>query len=75
MREESWKKGQKELAKRLVLSDLAEVDGHWAAKRLEMTDLVKGSKTTIVLRSLAFDRPQAKDRFTLQNLTREGGED
>jgi hypothetical protein len=40
-----------------------------------MTDLKKGSRTTILLQELAFDRPQPAGRFTLQNLNREGGED
>lgn len=71
VRVDSWKKGEKEPAKRLVLSDLAQVDGKWVARKLEMKDLKKGSTTTVVLQKLAFDRPQPADRFTLQNLNRE----
>jgi outer membrane lipoprotein-sorting protein len=74
VRVESWKKGEKEIGKRLVLSDVARVDGHWAARKLEMKDLKKGSTTTVLLQQLAFDRPQPADRFTIQNLTREGGD-
>jgi outer membrane lipoprotein-sorting protein len=74
VRVESWKKGEKEPAKRLMLGDLAQVDGHWAAKTLTMRDLRKGSTTTVLLQQLAFDRPQPADRFTLQNLNREGGD-
>ncbi len=74
VRSVSWKKGEKEPAKRLVLSDIAQVDGHWSAKRLEMKDLKKGSTTTVLLQQLAFDRPQPADRFTIQNLDREGGD-
>ena len=68
------RKGEKEPGKRLALSDIREVDGHWIAGRLEMTDLKKGSRTTVILREIALDRPQPPGRFTLQNLNREGGE-
>lgn len=69
---ESFRKGEAEPAKRLLLEDVAEVDGHRVARRLVMNDVRKGSRTTIVLKKLAFDRPQPSDRFTLQNLVREG---
>ncbi|MCG3191380.1 MAG: hypothetical protein DIJKHBIC_00606 [Thermoanaerobaculia bacterium] len=75
VRVESFKKGEKEPAKRLLLSDIQKTDGHWVARRLEMTDLKKGSRTVVLLKELAFDRQQAEGRFTLQNLTREGAED
>lgn len=67
-----FRKGDAGPSKRFLLGDVAEVDGHWVARRLEMTDYKKGSKTVVVLNALAFDRPQPADRFTLQNLTREG---
>jgi hypothetical protein len=69
---ESFRKGEAEPAKRLLLEDLAEVDTHRVARRLVMNDVRRGSRTTIVLKKLAFDRPQPPDRFTLQNLVREG---
>ncbi len=69
---ESYRKGEEGPAKRLLLEDLVEVDGHRVARRLVMHDLKKGSRTTIVLQRLAFDRPQPADRYTLQNLLREG---
>ncbi|MBI5013899.1 MAG: outer membrane lipoprotein-sorting protein [Deltaproteobacteria bacterium] len=74
VREDLYRKGEKEPSKRFVLSDLEEVDGHWVAKRLEMTDVRKGSTTVVLLKEISFDRPQPADRFTLQNLTREGGD-
>ena len=40
----------------------------------EMDDLKKGSRTTVLLGEIVFDRPQPPDRFTIQNLNREGGE-
>lgn len=66
--------GGKEPVKRLLLEDVALVDGHHVARRLTMNDLVKGSTTVIRLEKLAFDRPQPEGRHTLQNLVREGGD-
>jgi hypothetical protein len=74
LREDLFRKGEKEPAKRLILADLQKIDGHLVARRMEMSDLKKGSKTTVLLKEIAFDRPQAANRFTLQNLTREGGD-
>lgn len=74
VREDLYRRGEAQPAKRLLLSDLQNVGGHWIARRLEMTDLKKGSRTTVVLKEIAFDRPQPSDRFTLQNLNREGDE-
>ncbi|MEO6326990.1 MAG: outer membrane lipoprotein-sorting protein [Thermoanaerobaculia bacterium] len=71
VRVESFRKGEQEPAKRLVLSDVHQVDAHWVARKLEMHDLKKGSRTTVLLKELAFDRAQPADRFTLQNLDRE----
>ena len=75
VREDIFRKGEKEPAKRLLLTDVQQVDGHWVARKLEMSDLKKGSRTTIQLEELAFDRPQPAGRFTLQNLNRDGGDD
>jgi outer membrane lipoprotein-sorting protein len=75
VRQEIFRKGEKEAAKRLVLGSVEQVDGHWVARKLEMSDLKKGSRTTIVLEELSFDKPHPAGRFTLQNLNREGGED
>jgi hypothetical protein len=41
---------------------------------MEMNDLKKESRTIVLLKEIAFDRPQAAGRFTLQNLNREGGD-
>ncbi len=71
VRVDSFRKGEKEPWKRLALEELAQVDGHWVAKRMEMSDLRKGSRTTVRLEELAFDRAQPADRFTIQNLLRE----
>ncbi|WP_026841949.1 outer membrane lipoprotein-sorting protein [Citrifermentans bremense] len=74
VREDLIRKGEKEPAKRMILSDLKNVEGHWVAGRMEMTDLKKGSKTTVNLKQITFNRPHPASRFTLQNLTREGGD-
>jgi hypothetical protein len=74
LREELYRKGDREPSKRLILSDLQNIDGHWVAMRMEMSDIRKGSRTTVLLKEVAFDRPQAANRFTLQNLNREGGD-
>ena len=66
--------GAKEAGKRLLLEDVALVDGHHVARRMTMHDLAKGSTTVIRLEKLAFDRPQPEGRHTLQNLVREGGD-
>ncbi|MBI5443880.1 MAG: outer membrane lipoprotein-sorting protein [Deltaproteobacteria bacterium] len=74
VQEDLYLKGEKQPAKQLLLSDLQNLEGRWVARRWEMTDRKKGSRTTVVLKEIAFDRPQPADRFTLQNLTREGGD-
>jgi outer membrane lipoprotein-sorting protein len=74
LREDLFAKGEKEPGKRLTFADLERVDGHWIARKMEMSDLHKGSKTTVLLKEVAFDKPQPGNRFTLQNLNREGGD-
>ncbi|HBG05414.1 MAG: outer membrane lipoprotein-sorting protein [Geobacteraceae bacterium GWC2_58_44] len=74
LREDLYLKENKQPSKIFILSDLQHVDGHWVAKKWEMSDLKKGSKTTVILKEIAFDKPQPAGRFTLQNLNREGGD-
>lgn len=69
-----FRPGEKEAGKRLLLEDIALVDGRHVARRMTMQDLVKRSTTVIRLEKLAFDRPQPEGRHTLQNLVREGGD-
>lgn len=73
-REELFKEGAKEPSKVLTLSDHKQVEGSWVAQKLEMRDLAKGSKTTVTLNEVVIDRGHPADRFTLKNLTREGGD-
>ena len=74
LREELYMKGDKQPSKVFNLSDLQNVEGHWVAKKWEMNNPKKGSKTTVILKEIAFDKPQPASRFTLQNLNREGGD-
>lgn len=74
LREDLYRKGEKNPCKRMTLSDLQQIDGHWVARRMEMKDLKKGSTTTVLLKEIVFNSPQAANRFTLQNLNREGGD-
>ena len=70
-----FRRGDAKPSKRLLLGDYEFISGRWAARTILIHDYRKGSRTTVQLNQLAFDRPQPQDRFTLQNLTREGGED
>lgn len=74
LREELYLKGDKQPGKVFILADLQNVEGHWVAKKWEMSDIKKGSKTTVILKEIVFDKPQPANRFTLQNLNREGGD-
>ena len=74
LREDLFRKGEKEPGKRMFLSDLQNIDGHWVARTMEMSDLAKGSRTTVSLKEIVFNQPQPAGRFTLQNLNREGGD-
>lgn len=74
VRMDLFRPGEKTPGKRLLLEDVALVDGRHVAKRMTMQDLGKGSTTVIRLEKLAFDRPQPEGRHTLQNLVREAGD-
>lgn len=74
LRMDLFRPGEEEPGKRMFFSDLQNIDGHWVARTMEMHDLKKGSRTTVSLKEIAFDRLQPAGRFTLQNLTREGGD-
>ncbi|OFZ16189.1 MAG: outer membrane lipoprotein-sorting protein [Bdellovibrionales bacterium GWA2_49_15] len=72
--EDLYRKGDSTPSKKFRQSELEQIEGHWVARKMEMSDLKKGSKTTVLLKEIVFDKPQATKRFTLQNLNREGGE-
>jgi outer membrane lipoprotein-sorting protein len=74
LRMDLYRKGDKQPSKIFGFADLQNVEGHWVAKKWEMSDLKKGSKTTVVLKEVALDKPQPANRYTLHNLNREGGD-
>lgn len=57
--------------KRMTLANYTTVDGYQIATRVEMADLRKGDHTTVLLHDVTLDRPQPRDRYTIQNLRRE----
>ena len=57
--------------RRLDYSDLQNVQGIWTARRLEMTDLRRGSRTRLTLDKLQYNAPMSEDDFTLQALRRQ----
>jgi hypothetical protein len=69
VRIDSWIKN--EVARRLVYSDFAQVQGIWTARRLEMTDLRRKSRTVLTLDKLQYNVPLEESNFTLQALRRE----
>jgi hypothetical protein len=60
-----------QLARRLKYSNLERVQGVWTARRLEMHDLRRASRTVLVLEKLLYNAPLKDDEFTLQALRRE----
>lgn len=66
---ESYVKDQ--AVRRLEYSDFANVQGIWTARRLEMTDLRRGSKTRLTLDRLQYNLPMKDESFTLQALRRQ----
>lgn len=60
-----------QVVRRLEYGDMAEVQGIWTAKRLEMTDLRTGSRTRLTLDQLQYNLPMKEEDFTLQALRRQ----
>ena len=58
------------LVRRLRYGDIANVQGIWTARTLEMHDLTRNSRTILTLESLKYDVPLRDDQFTLQALQR-----
>jgi outer membrane lipoprotein-sorting protein len=57
--------------RRLDYSDIQNVQGIWTARRLEMTDLRRGSRTRLTLDKLEYNAPMREEDFTLQALRRQ----
>jgi outer membrane lipoprotein-sorting protein len=59
------------VARRLVYSDIQNVQGIWTARQLEMTDVQRGSRTRLTLEKLQYNIPTKDDDFTLQAIRRQ----
>jgi outer membrane lipoprotein-sorting protein len=57
--------------RRLDYSDIQHVQGIWTARRMEMTDLRRGSRTRLTLDQLQYNAPMKDEDFTLQALRRQ----
>ena len=57
-----------DLVRRLKYSDFVQVQGIWTARRLEMTDLRRNSRTILTLEKLEYNIPLKDEDFTLQAL-------
>jgi outer membrane lipoprotein-sorting protein len=57
--------------RRLVYSDIQNVQGIWTARQLEMSDLRRGSRTRLTLDRLQYNAPMKDDDFTLQAIRRQ----
>ena len=57
-----------DLVRRLKYSDLVQVQGIWTARKLEMNDLRRNSRTILSLEKLQYNLPLKEDDFTIQAL-------
>ena len=67
-RVENFQKAQ--LVRRLNYSDIQNVQGIWTARQMEMTDLLRGSRTRLTLEKLQYNVPLKDSDFTLQAIRR-----
>ena len=68
VRIENYVKAQ--AVRRLTYSDFQNVQGIWTARRLEMADLRRGSRTALTLDRLQYNVAMKEEEFTLQALRR-----
>jgi hypothetical protein len=59
------------LIRRVRYLDLQPVQGIWTARRLEVTDFTRNSRTVLRLDKLEYNVQLSEDGFTLQALRRE----
>jgi hypothetical protein len=59
---------KRDLVRRLKYSDLALVQGIWTARKLEMNDLRRNSRTILTLEKLQYSIPLKEEDFTIQAL-------
>lgn len=69
VRVESYTRDQ--LIRRLDYADIVNVQGIWTARRLEMSDLKRNSRTRLTLDGLRYNVPMKEEDFTLQALRRQ----
>jgi hypothetical protein len=62
---------KEQLLRRLKQSDIANVQGIWTARTLEMEDLRRKSRTILRIEKLQYNVPMKDDDFTVQALRRE----
>jgi hypothetical protein len=60
-----------QIVRRLNYLDLADVQGIWTARVLEMSDLRRGSRTRLTLDKLQYNAPMKDEDFTLQAIRRQ----
>jgi hypothetical protein len=60
-----------QLVRRMRQSDIANVQGVWTARTLEMTDLRRNSRTILRIEKLEYNVPMKDEDFTVQALRRE----
>jgi outer membrane lipoprotein-sorting protein len=58
------------LVRRVKYSQMANVQGIWTARTLEVEDVVRKSRTTLSLQSVKYNVPLAADQFTVEALRR-----
>jgi hypothetical protein len=68
-RSEGYKKDK--LVRSIDYSDIANVQGLWTARKLEVTDAARKSRTVLTLDKLQFNVPLKEEDFTLQALRRQ----
>ncbi len=59
-----------QIVRRLNYLELANVQGIWTARVLDMSDLRRGSRTRLTLDKLQYDVPMKDEDFTLQAIRR-----
>jgi len=60
-----------QIVRRLNYSEIANVQGIWTARVLEMSDLRRGSRTRLTLDKLQYNVPMKDEDFTLQAIRRQ----
>jgi hypothetical protein len=60
-----------QIVRRLHQTDIANVQGIWTARTLEMTDLRRNSRTILRIEKLQYNIPMKDEDFTVQALRRE----